>query len=219
MSDKTASWKDKLTFLEPDGVEHDVGGQAIMFYPVSLGTLFEIKVIGAPLAKALSVLFDDKGRDYGTVSRNFHTPDGQNMDSEIIVEARTPEMATLRAKQRQESIEKLMEALLNDKAKKAVGKIIIESMKDKFDQGQVPPALEFMNEIPATSIVEFLTGVAKANKGVLGPLAESLTGLWAKAKTKMDQALSDESVIDDAASSPIADTEPSEEAKGSEQAA
>ena len=206
MSDMQGTWKDKLTFLEPEGIEHEVIGQQIMFYPVSLGTLFEIKVIGAPLAKALAVLFDDNGRDYGTVSRNFHTADGQHMDSELIVEPRTVEMATLRVKQRSESIEALTDALLDDKAKKAVGKIIVESMKDHFDKDQVPPPIEFMNQIPATSIVDFLTGVAKANKGVLGPLADSLTGLWAKAKMKMDQALSDEPAMQSVDSSPTEDT-------------
>ena len=218
MSEKTATWKDKLTFLEPEGIEHEVMGQKIMFYPVSLGTLFEIKVIGAPLAKALAVLFDEKGRDYGTVQRNFHQPNSEQsderMDNELIVEARTPEMATLRANQRQESIEGLLEALLNDKAKKAVGKIIVESMRDHFDKDQVPPGIEFINEIPAPSIVDFLTGVAYSNKGVLGPLADQLMGLWAKAKGKMDQALSDETVIDDAASSPTEDTESENEVPG-----
>ena len=128
MSDEAKSWKDKLTFLEPDGVEHTIEGTAVMFYPVRLGTLFEIKVIGAPLAKALAVLFDDKGRDYGTVSRNFYQPNSgqadQRMDNELIVEPRTPDMAALRAKQREESIEGLIEALLNEKSKAVIGKLI-----------------------------------------------------------------------------------------------
>lgn len=212
MSDEAKSWKDKLTFLESDSVEHEVNGTMISFHAVSLGTLFEIKVIGEPLAKALAVLFDDKGRDYGTVSRNFYQPNSgqadQRMDNELIVEPRTPEMAALRAKQREESIGGLIEALLNDKSKAVLGKLIVESMKDYFDKGQVPPGVEFMNQIPATSIVDFLTGVAKANKGVLGPLAESLTGLWAKAKNRLNSALASEDESE--SSSPTEDTPASE---------
>ncbi len=213
------SWKDSFSFLEPDAITHKVNGQDIEFYPVSLKTLFEIKTIAKPLAMALGVLFEDKGRDIGSVSRNFHTPDGEHLDNEMIVEPISLDLAKLRATQRSESIQNLMEALTDEAAKKTLGKLIVESMKKHFEKDQAPPPLEFMNEIPANSLVDFLTGVAKANKGVLGPLADTLTGLWAKVQTKMKTALSDEeNATESETSSP---TEPTSESEKSstEQAA
>ena len=158
--------------------------------------------------------------DYDKAVRDFlkNTPDRYgNYKGRNILKARkrSPEdiidemYDESKAKDRSELIEGLMDALLNDKSKAVIGKLIVESMKDYFDKGQVPPGIEFMNTIPATSIVGLLTGVAKANKGVLGPLAESLTGLWAKAKMKLDSALAsenDESATSDEASSPTEDT-------------
>ena len=215
MSDEKSgklSWKDKLTFLEPDGVEYEVDGKNIMFYPVSTGTLFEIKIIGKPLAKALAVLFDDKGRDFGSVNRNFHTADGKHLDSEVIIEPVSVEVASLRIKQRENSVESLIDALLDDKAKKVVGKLIVESMRDEWDGVDPPPPIEFMNQVPGTALVPLLTGVAIANKGVLGPLAGTLANLWAKAQTRINQALSDDETNDET-SNPIGDTKTESEAK------
>lgn len=191
MADEKKSWKDAFTFLEPDGVIHTVGGEEIEFFPISLGTLFEIKEIAKPLSKALAILFNDKERDYGSINRNFHTPDGEKLDNELIIEPMSVDMAKLRQSQREDSIESLMESLLDTNAQKVVGKLIMESMKNRWADVEKPSSLEFMKVIPAPTIVDFLTGVAKANKGVLGPLAETLTGLWTKVRTKIESAVSE----------------------------
>lgn len=203
MADEKKSWKDAFTFLEPDGVTHAVGGEDIEFFPISLGTLFEIKQIAKPLAKALAILFNDKERDYGSINRNFHTPDGEKLDNELIIEPMSVDMAKLRQSQREDSIESLMESLLDTDAQKVIGKLIMESMKNRWDQIEKPSPLEFMKAIPAPTIVDFLTGVAKANKGVLGPLAETLTGLWTKVRTKIESAVSE---TEDEASNETEDT-------------
>ncbi len=199
-------WKDVMTFLESEGIEHIVMGETLMFHPVSMGTLLEIRSIGKPLAKAIGTLFADKTRDYGSVNRTVMQEGGKGADTEMIIEPIGIDLAKLRSTQKEESIEGMIESLTSDDSKKALGKIIMESVKqsEKFKDVEMPSPLEFMNSIPANSIVEFLTGVAKANKGVLGPLADTLTGLWAKAQTKIQKALSDDE--DTETSSPTKDT-------------
>lgn len=206
------TWKDVISFLDNEGIEHEVNGEMLTFYPVSMGTLFKVKSIGKPLAKALAILFDDKNRDYGTVNRSMRSEDGAGVDTEIIIDAVTVDMATLRSKQKEESIEGLIDALLDDDAKKTIGALIVESIKksEHFKDVDMPSPLEFMNTIPADSIIDFLTGVAKANKGVLGPLAETLTDLWAKVHAKVKKAVSEEPLdTDTATSSPTKDTKES----------
>ena len=192
MADKK-SWKDIISFLTPVEVTHEVNGEMLTFRPVSMGTLFEVKTIGAPLVKALKVLFDKHDRDFGSVYRSMTNESGKTADTENIIEPISVEMAKLRSTQQEESIENLIEALLSDNAKKLIGKIIIESIKtsEKFEGVEMPPPGEFMNSIPTTSIVDFLTGVAKANKGVLGPLEDSLTDLWATVQTKIKTAVNE----------------------------
>lgn len=202
-------WKEVMTFLESEGIEHIVMGEPLTFHPVSMGTLLEIRSIGKPLAKAIGTLFADKTRDFGSVNRSM-TPEGAKLpDTEMIIEPIGIDLAKLRSTQKSESIEGMIEALTSDDSKKALGKIIMESIakSDRFKGVDMPSPIEFMNSIPANSIVEFLTGVAKANKGVLGPLADTLTGLWAKAQTKIQQALSDDDDTDTEILDPTKDTE------------
>jgi len=162
------AWKSNCSFLSPKPTESTVGGTAIKFYPVSVGLAFQLKDIAKPLAAGLAVLFTSERNDTGTIERTV--ADGR----EIIMEAIQPGLADARVRQRREAIQGIVEALTNETNKEVIGSIIIDSIyRDIWKtKDAAPPPAEFMGAegISLENLGEFLVGVAKANKGIFGPL-------------------------------------------------
>lgn len=164
------SWKDKVSFLAPTYIEHEVGGETLKFWPVSLGVAVKLRAIGAPLAEALSILFAPTDNDATVIIREFEGGDG---GKEKVVEAVDPKLAEMRDKQRADALSKAIKTLSDSKNLGVIGEIIMDSMRENFPKSEPrPPGLEVMNELPLKPLKEIIMGIVKANKDVLGPFAE-----------------------------------------------
>jgi hypothetical protein len=178
------SWKSKLAcFEKPKGCLHEVDGEMIEFLPVSTGSLLGLRGVIEPIAQTLSVLFDSRQADQGSVQRTI-APDsnGENGGEEIIIEATSDKTLEMRLSVKQKSIANMMAVLTNPTNTEALGELILDSLRKHFgsEKGQLgiaPPAKEFMTQIPATTLVAMAMGVAKANKGVFGPLGLQMGGI------------------------------------------
>lgn len=166
----------RLSFLDRPCIEHRVGTQTLKFYPASLRVTFELRNRAKVIGQALAVLFDSDDHDYGTISRSF--TDG----SEITVQPKTPEIINSRLANRQKAIGDIIDSLMSEDGKDAIGRLIMDSLHQLFpaDDQTNPPPIEFFNNLKLPDLVEFLTGVAKANKGMFGPLGERVGTLLNK---------------------------------------
>lgn len=163
-----SNWRNEMSYLTPSYETSQVGDQQERFYAVSAGMLFKLRTLAKPVAAALTTLLTRNGSDEGSVHRQV------GGDKETVVEAIRPDLAALRAKQKQEAVEGLIEAVMAEGNLAVLGEIVIDSMREKFlpdDRKNHPPAKEFINAVPAPIFTQMLIGVAKANKDTFGPLA------------------------------------------------
>lgn len=175
------SWQDSLTFIESPVVEHRVGDRTVGFRPISVQTLFKLRRIAKPFAKALPVLLDGGKNDVKSEIRDFP---GEGAVS--IVEAIDPKLAQIRHDQRERAWQSLFEEGLHDETLAVLGEIVLKSCgRSLFGENERdwPTPQAFMAEPQvAACFGDLIAGTLKANKGVLGPLGRSLDDLAAKAK-------------------------------------
>jgi len=185
-----AAWKDKLSFLSPTCITHEINGSNVNFYPISLGLAFRLRTVAKPLVLAIQTLFATDKNDTGSTQKT--TKRGEDSyDSETILAPITPELAALRSKQTADAVASLVDSILGDENLKIVGEILMDSMRDHFPPGNRdnPPPSEFIKEIEPSTAVQMLMGVLKANKGVFGPLERAMSGWTEKIKQKVESRL------------------------------
>lgn len=168
------SWRERKAFIGGTNyTEHTVAGETLKFFPVSVGTTFELRRLAKPLAKALSALFAPAKQDIGIIERVFEAsgeePGGKITENEPI----HPELAKVRSKEREDGVASLVDALLDPKNGDVIGKVIMDCLREEFPRGRdAPHPNEFMRELELPTLVELLKGCFKSNKEVLGPLAQ-----------------------------------------------
>ena len=166
------SWKEKLSFIAPEFVEHTIQEKFLHFYPISVKSAFRIRPIAQPIAKALSALL---GRHDNDVAQKVRTKmrDGKVEDQDIQTEAIPKELAELRSKEREKAVSEAIMVLLDPDNSVIIGLLLADSLREIFPRDlSASDAKQFVDDLPAPVLSEFLTGLAKANKKVLGPLAE-----------------------------------------------
>lgn len=171
-----ANWQDKLSCFSPNFVEHEVGGQKLHFYPVSVGMAFKLRTIGRPLARSLTVLFGNNENDHGTRDIQVENSSGGH-DREIIIEPITEGLAKIRHEQKVMAVDSLIEALTSDENSQVLSNIIMDSLREQFPPDQPnerPPASEFIGVMPVPVLGGMLMGIMHANKDVFGPLTEKV---------------------------------------------
>jgi hypothetical protein len=159
------------SFLTPKFVEHEVNDETLNFYPVSISTAFQIKEVLKPLARSLSLAMINTDGDRGYT--DTRSEDGF---VQTIVNPVSPEMAELRSKQKESAILDAIEALTERRSVTAIGRLIMDSLRDEFHgkkQEQKDVDL-FMDSVDTTTLIQLLTGVAKANKRLFGPFGERI---------------------------------------------
>lgn len=173
----SSSWKDK--FLPPKGVVSEVSGKDHTFYPVSVGRAVKLKALGGPLMSALTTLFSQAGRgdDVRKVVREFDATEQEPAGRESVIEEIAPALAELRLKQRDDAIDRALEAVTSSSNVGIVGDLIVDSMRELFPPGDKdnPPGIEIATWFNIVQMRQVLTGVAKANAEVFGPLAQKVT--------------------------------------------
>lgn len=169
------SWKEKfpsLSFIAPEFIEHQIQTKTLRFYPISVKSAFRIRSIAQPIAKALASLL---GKHDNDVAQKVKTKmrDGKVEDQDIQTEAIPKEIAELRSREREKAISEAVMVLLDPDNSAIIGMLLADSLRDDFPRNvSAADAKEFVDELPAPALTEFLVGLAKANKKVLGPLAE-----------------------------------------------
>jgi len=176
-------WKDKFTFLTPTFITHKVAEQELHFYPISVKFVFELKMLGKPMAQALAVLFTNKDSDTGATTQSIENSKAGVKEIKTIVEPITVEIAVYRSNQKQEAFEALFDALTNQDNGMLLGRMLMDSLREMFDDKEREDrnrALELVKCMDLTTLRDMITGLVKANAKVLGPL-EDMAAHFSKA--------------------------------------
>lgn len=174
----TNKWLDKVqSFVAPEtqAEKHTIGTHEVLFYPISVSMLFQLKPIAKPLLAALSDLFTAHEKLVGLTQRDMRDKDGSGL-VETIETAMSPEMAEYAADRQRRAVEELVEKLLDEKNKLVLANLIIDSARDFFEGETIDIATrqEFINGLDLPVAVEFVIGIAKANKKVFNPFMTAL---------------------------------------------
>lgn len=169
-----SDWKSKASFVgETNYTEHRVGDKDYKFYPVRVSTMFKLRRVALPLAKALAALFKPRGSFDSTIVERTLTEEDGAVSKEVRNEAIEPELAKIRTDERVLAISELVEAFTDETNAAILGDIIVDSLREVYDAGKNnPPGHEVIKAISLPTLKDLLIGVAKANKEVLGPLAD-----------------------------------------------
>lgn len=170
------SWKDKWTFIAPKAVPVKIEDDELKFYPVCVSSMFVIKTIASPIARALASIFQNEDNDVGVVDK----VKGTGVDGEYVTEKRiepvSMELARFRLDQKQHAIEEAVETLFDPKNAQIIMRIVMDSMRDDFDRSKSEEekdkeAVEVLNTIDASMFYKLLMGLYAGNQQVFGPLA------------------------------------------------
>lgn len=176
-------WKSSLGCFSQEHTLHKVGDKELRFRPVSVGAAFKLREFQGVISSGLAILFTDTSTDVSkkTADRGVHSsdvPGGLDYENETEVGAISPELAAQRFTQKQGAINEFLRTITKDEAKNSLGELILDSLRAHWGEVAKPSCDEFMREIELPMLVAMLIGVAKANKGVFGPFADKIEGLF-----------------------------------------
>lgn len=179
---KTNKWLDQVrSFVAPElqSETHVIGMQEVRFWPIGVEMLFRLKPVAKPLLSALSDLFSSREKLVGVTSKEF--ADGGTTANETVETAMTPQMAEYAADRMRKSIEELVERLLDEKHYLLLADMILESAREMFDDRDEMTAIDkqvFIKNMELPLAVDFMFGVAKANKKVFDPFRAAIPQEW-----------------------------------------
>lgn len=166
-------------FLSPIPVDYEVDGKTYQFYPISTKVLFQLRGLAKPLARALGVLLTSSQNDYGKETVEVKAPD-DGYQIRTSIQPITSDLAKARHEQRQMALDQLVDGLMSEGSSTMLALMVMDSMRDTFARTPTPAQLAaFVNETPATVLVEMLMGVAAANKKLFDPLKARVTEMTA----------------------------------------
>lgn len=189
-----SNWKDKLNLFSRKSTARTIGGQEWNFYPVSVSAMFQMRSTILPVVEAFSVLFARNNSDVKQQIEEIKSvSEGTITRTEIDGIELT--LAQFRAKQRREALEKAVNAILDETSKLAVGRLLVDSLRDDFPARPVPEAevKGFVESLDMAQLVEFLMGFAAANAEVFGPLGR---GAVQAAQSKLKKAIEEQAAAD-----------------------
>ena len=165
------SWKNKTNVFAKKFVSRQIGEATWNFYPVSVGRVFELRETIKDLFTSMSALFASNKDDVGQEIEKITQAGGEIQRTNIS--AISVELAMLRDKQRKESIGAAIEALLSERNKIMLGRLLADSLREEFSRDCPDDEIKsFMSELDLGTLVEFLMGFVEANAKVFGPLGE-----------------------------------------------
>jgi hypothetical protein len=140
-------------------------------------------MLSKPLAQALTVLFTNKESDTGATTQSIENGKEGRKEIKTVVDPLTVEIAVYRSNQKQEAFESLFEALSNQDNGMLLGRMIMDSLREIFDEKDREDrnrALELIKAMDLATLKDMITGLIKANAKVLGPL-EDMAAQFSKA--------------------------------------
>ena len=162
----------------PHTVDTAEGPKELYFSPLSAKILMQLRGVLRPVLNAF-VLFtssgdSDRQKEFSEASQNGA------QQKKSIVTAVTPDIARLRASQKTQAIETLVNELLSEAALKTACLVIADSLRKDVPRGEVEAtATKMVDNLSVDEIVSYMTGVAKANKKLVGPFLEKLKSVGA----------------------------------------
>lgn len=195
------SWEDALGYNTVKAEQSDVNGKSQNFWPISVGMAFELRTLAAPLAKAAAALFGTDKQNTSSTSRQVSNvlpqDNGSNINNNTIEQINTaidPKLAEFRHKQMSEAIEGLFTAFSTPESQEIIARLIFDSLRDVFVRDDKPgqrmafkalntseggqrsavdiTARDFLNKTPLPVMKDFVMGIFKANRKVLGPFGD-----------------------------------------------
>jgi hypothetical protein len=175
------NWKQKLGVLGDKGVVREINGKDWKFYPVSVGKLFALRSTISDIVGAFATLF---GKDDGDTSQEHEKiiqGEGGGTITRTSVGAISPELAKLRTQQREAGARSAVEALMSDKNKLAIARLLADSLRDDFERDAPDEEVTaFFDELDISDLYEMVMGFVAANTKVFGPLADRIKATLSK---------------------------------------
>lgn len=184
-------------FQDPEGIQHTVRGEVLVFKQSSWTVLMSMKGIIRPIASALSTLLsgganDTKRSRHEVMQRGDATNQDRvtEWDVATVIDPTPLETVKYRDELRQEAIESLIDTFTAPANQNTIARLIFNSLRgtlpEKPTEGDIA---DFWNSIDMPALFELLEGVYEANKGAFGPLESRIRKLLPKKTT--DQASQD----------------------------
>jgi hypothetical protein len=179
-----SNWKERFAYNTKSGIEHEVNGHTMRFYPNRIGLLTELAEISKPVAHALEVLMSDSRGDSTSVSEEHKEKPRKGKDgietadfsvNKITVEAVSPAVADHRRKERHDAIDQLLDGVTNQRTRLLFGKLLMDSMREEF---------EYKKDRPLPEVEEFLFGDKEGYEGLDTPILVQMVVGWLKANAK-----------------------------------
>lgn len=157
-----------LPFMTPRFEEHEVGGVLTKFYGITPGTLGALRGIAKPFFKAVSVLFSSAEKDGG--AEQSYSKNGENISQNTKSTPATPEVLKLRAEQRSQAVEQVIESLMGETSTHSLVLVICDALRQPVPDAE--QRKKFLDTLPMESLIELLKGIASVNKKAFAPLLE-----------------------------------------------
>lgn len=174
----------KLSALRKKATPHQIpaaDGQMVefKFYPVRVAKVAtgELKELAEPLVNAFTLLLNGSRQHEVQVTEEV-TEMGAVIRQNTAI---APELASLRDNQREVAIRRSMDVLLNEKARLAIGRLLMDSLRDDFEKATPTDeeVLAFIDHESMTLdvLAEFIKGFFAANTMIFGDLGNRIKGL------------------------------------------
>ncbi len=185
------SWK-TFNFMKPAGLEKEIEGEKLIFYPISMKALFKLRQVAGPVMEALTILLTRNDNDCATRAKS----DKSGKVTEIDTEAIPTETAKLRTAERKDAMRKAVETLLDPGNSEVMAYLLGDSLKDSFDGVPMKEKVEFVEALPFGIAFQMCLALVEANKKVFGPFAEKAGDLLQKGMdaANLGQGLEEEEV-------------------------
>jgi hypothetical protein len=170
------------SLFRPKYVEHEVAGEALRFYPLSLSMLWKMKTAVEPMVQAFRALSSGKNDVEKTIDQGVDDQTGERRFLSHFGAVK-PDLAAMREEKIEASLRKAVDAFFEPKMRDFVGELIADSLREEFtrkearDQQVVRTFVDGNDETPGLDFVtlgQMVVGLAKANEGVFGPFAKQV---------------------------------------------
>lgn len=130
---------EKLRLLSPLSVDREIQGVKVTFYTCSVGACARLSGLLAEMAGHFTTLLgSSSNRDQGSTEEVYAPPEGEKGEimTKTVIQPINPDLATLRANQRERSVQGAIKTLFSDKNRAAIGELLMDSLKDDFPRGK-----------------------------------------------------------------------------------
>jgi len=176
----------KLPFFSPTSTEHEVQGTVMQFYPARVYLVGKLRGFLKPLFQSLATLGASSDTDISREHTESKGADGE-YQMRTALSAMDPALVQMRATQKENAINNIVDNLTADASLKAIATLIIDSLRDDYPERPTDAELkEFVENVPLPAMVSLLTGVVKANREVFGPLTARVSAAVATLKRRLE---------------------------------